>query len=150
MRTIREVMTPNPVCCPADATIQVVAEKMRQEDTGFIPLVDTATGKVCGVITDRDLAVRALYDGADPFRATAREYCSENLATIGPGASLEAAIHVMEDRHVRRLIVMDDGQAIGVVSLGDLAETTPKLAEEVLVAISKSPKTLAHKKRLAS
>lgn len=150
MRTIRDVMTPNPVCCPADATIQVVAEKMRLEDTGFIPLVDTKTGKLCGVITDRDLAVRAVYDGADPFRATARDYCSENLATIAPDAKVEDAIHVMEDRHVRRLIVMVDGRPVGVVSLGDLAETAPKLAEEVLVEISKSPKTLAHHKKLAS
>ena len=150
MRTIREVMTPNPVCCPADATIQVVAERMREEDTGFIPLVDTATGKLCGVVTDRDLAVRALADGADPFRATARTYCSENLATIAPDASLEAAIHVMEDRHVRRLIVMERGLPIGVVSLGDLAETSPRHAEEVLVELSKSPKTLAHSRHLAA
>ena len=144
MRAVRDVMTPNPMVCPADATLQVVAEKMRDEDTGFMPLVDTTTGKLCGVVTDRDLAVRAVADGADPYRATARAYSSENLAIVAPGATLEEAIRIMADRQVRRLLVMDEGRAVGVVSLGDLALTTPRQAEAVLVELSKSPRTLSH------
>lgn len=142
MTTIKEVMTSNPTCCAADATLQEVARKMIAEDTGFIPLLDN--GKVCGVITDRDIVVRAVAKGLDPTKTRASDFCSMNLEWVTQDMSIEDAIQHMEDRKIRRLLVCDGLEPIGVVSLGDLAECKRDAAEVVLVEVSKSTKTLAH------
>lgn len=142
MTKIREVMTSNLVSCNADATLQEVAQKMLDEDTGFMPLVDD--DRIIGVITDRDIVVRATATGLDPKTTKAGEYGTGGAACVQADTPVEEAIKVMENLKVRRLLVIEGERPIGVVSLGDLAECTPQQAEEVLVEVSKSPKTLAH------
>lgn len=142
MTKIREVMTSDLVSCSADATLQEVAQKMLAEDTGFMPLV--ADGCLIGVITDRDIVVRATANGIDPKTARSGEYGTGQAACIPVDSDVEVASKLMENLKVRRLIVTEGNRPIGVVSLGDLAECTPQQAEEVLVEVSKSAKTLAH------
>ena len=145
MTKIREVMTSDLVSCNADATLQEVAQKMLDEDTGFMPLV--AEGCLIGVITDRDIVVRSTANGIDPKTAKAGEYGTGGAACIPADANVEEASKLMENLKVRRLLVMEGERPIGVVSLGDLAECTPQQAEEVLVEVSKSAKTLAHSQK---
>ena len=142
MTTVRDVMTANPCTCSAHATLQEVARKMLDEDVGFIPLMDK--GRIAGVITDRDLAVRATAKGVDPRKARAIAFGTERAETAAADADVDEAIRLMEHWQIRRLLVVEGERPLGVVSLGDLAEATPRQAEEVLVEVSKSPRTLAH------
>jgi CBS domain-containing protein len=142
MTTIRDVMTAQPTFVSPDATLATVARKMLEADTGLMPIMDGP--RLCGVITDRDIAVRAIAKGADPTITVARDFCTPEVDTIAPEADVEDGIAIMEDHQIRRLVVMDGGRLVGVVSLGDLAETLPDAAEDVLVEVSKSAKTLAH------
>jgi CBS domain-containing protein len=142
MTTIRDVMTAQPTFVSPDATLATVARKMLAADTGLMPIMDGPT--LCGVITDRDIVVRAIAKGADPTITVAKDFCTKEVATIAPDADIEDGIALMEEHLIRRLVVMDGGRLVGVVSLGDLAETLPDAAEDVLVEVSKSAKTLAH------
>ncbi len=146
MTRICDVMTPNPITCGSDATLQEIAQKMLDEDTGFIPLVEN--GCVCGVITDRDIAVRATAQGVDPTTTKAIDFATCGVICVLLSADVDEAIKVMERAKIRRLLVVDGNRPVGVVSLGDLAECTPKQAEEVLVEVSRSPRTLAHATRM--
>jgi CBS domain-containing protein len=142
MTLIRDVMTPNPTFVHPDATLATVARKMREADTGFMPIVDGT--ELCGVITDRDIVVRAIAQGADPTITIARDFCTKEVETVSPDTDLTEAVNAMEARKIRRLLVWEGQRLVGVVSLGDLAETVPDDAEDVLVEVSKSAKTLAH------
>jgi CBS domain-containing protein len=72
------------------------------------------------------------------------DFCSREVVTVAPEMPVADAVKLMERRRVRRLPVVSEGRLVGMVSLGDLAECSPRRAEEVLVEISKSPSTLAH------
>lgn len=141
-RTVRMAMTPSPVCVGTGTTLQEAARRMQEADTGLLPVLDG--NRLVGVITDRDMVVRAIALGVDPRTATVGEFQSRHVCTIGPDATCHEAVKQMEKHGIRRLLVADGGRLVGVLSLGDLAECVPDAAEEVLVEISKSPKTLAH------
>ncbi|MFN3429993.1 MAG: CBS domain-containing protein [Candidatus Sericytochromatia bacterium] len=142
MTTIRDVMTAQPTFVSPDATLATVARKMLDSDTGLMPIMDGP--RLCGVITDRDIVVRAIAQGADPTVTVAKDFCTTEVDTVSPDADVEAGIALMEDHRIRRLVVMDGDRLVGVVSLGDLAITFPDAAEDVLIEVSRSPKTLAH------
>jgi CBS domain-containing protein len=141
-RSVRDVMTAVPLVAAATSTLAAVARKMVAADAGLIPLVEN--GHVVGVVTDRDIAIRAVAAGVDPTRAQASEIASTPVIAIGPDEPLSAARTLMERHRVRRLLVQDGANLIGVVALGDLAECVADTAEAVLVEVSKSEKTLAH------
>ena len=145
MSIVRELMTSNPVCATSDTTLQDAARMMERADCGLLPVLENR--KLCGVISDRDIVLRAVAKGMDPKSARVGDFMSEAVFTISPEADCEIAMRTMEARQVRRLLVIDQGQLIGIVALGDLAESEPQVAEEILVEVSKSPKTMAHKQR---
>jgi CBS domain-containing protein len=78
-------------------------------------------GTVAGILTDRDIAVRAVAEGRDPDATRVREIASMNVVTLTVDQSVEDAIALVRDRDVRRVPVVQDGRAAGIVSLGDLA-----------------------------
>jgi CBS domain-containing protein len=133
---IRSVMTANPACCTRDTSLQQVARMMMDNDCGQIPVVDDA-GKPVGVITDRDIAVRAVAGGEDPARATAGDYMSSPVMTIKPDASLADCAQLMEEKQIRRVVVVDDAGSIhGIVSQADVAlagrdKTTAEIVKQV-------------------
>jgi len=118
-RTVAEVMTPNPVTLNADASVIEAAMAMRDQDIGDVIVCEGST--VCGIVTDRDLVVRALADRLDPQDVTLREICSPDLTTVRPDTQLEDAITIMRVKALRRLPVVDGNSALGVVTLGDVA-----------------------------
>jgi CBS domain-containing protein len=118
-QSIRDVMTPDPIVCPSSATVSEAARLMRERDIGDV-LVER-DGAVCGVLTDRDIAVRAVADGRDPDKTYIGDISSPDVISLPSDARVEDAIKLMRDRAVRRLPVIDAGQAVGIVSLGDLA-----------------------------
>jgi CBS domain-containing protein len=78
-------------------------------------------GSVCGVVTDRDLVVRGLAEGGDPTTTTLASVYSEDMVQVSADDTVDKAIRLMSDKAVRRIPVMEDGEIVGVVSLGDLA-----------------------------
>ena len=117
-QTIGELMTRDPVSCPPDAPIRTAAELMRDRDMGDVIVVDGA--EVHGIVTDRDIAVRAVADGLDPDTPLSR-VVSGRVVTAAPGDRIEKLVDLMREHAVRRIPVVEDGRLVGVVSIGDLA-----------------------------
>jgi CBS domain-containing protein len=118
-QTVREIMTENPVTLPRSASISEAAKRMRDDDIGDVIVMDD--GDMCGLVTDRDIVVRAVAEGADPQFTKVDEICTHELVTVGPDDSLQQAVRLMRERAVRRVPVVDGGRPVGIVSLGDLA-----------------------------
>jgi len=118
-QSIREVMTADPRTVPADATIADAAKAMAQDDIGAVLVTDQ--GRVTGIVTDRDIAVRAVAAGKDPSSTQVTEVCTADPATLTVDQSVEDAIRLVRDQNVRRIPVLQDGRPAGIVSIGDLA-----------------------------
>lgn len=143
---IRDVMTANPKLCTPETTLKDAACMMRDLDTGFIPVCEG--DRIAGVLTDRDMVVRSMCKGHDPAQAKVRDCMSQDICWIQQDQDIKDAIAIMEERKIRRMLVMDtQKRLVGVLSLGDLAETQGlrSLAEEVLSKVSESGATKAHK-----
>ena len=91
---------------------------MRDEDTGVVPLVEN--GRPVGLVTDRDIVVRAVADGSS-FDRPVRELATDNLVTAEPDMSTRDAAQLMGDNQVRRLLVCENDRLVGVASIGDIA-----------------------------
>ena len=134
-QTISQVMTANPRTIQETASIMEAAQIMREDDIGDV-IVVRADESVCGIVTDRDLVVRALAEGADPRSATLVDVCSHEVVSISSGDPVDQALPLMREHNIRRLPVIDGSRLVGIVTLGDLAvERDPKSA---LADISKS------------
>ena len=133
---IEEVMTPDPVTIPIGSSIAEAARLMREGDIGAMIVVDE-DDQVEGILTDRDIAVRAVADDRDPTQTRVGEVASTDLETLSPSSSVKDAVKLMRERSVRRLPVVDGGRPVGMVSIGDLAEELdPRSA---LADISRAP-----------
>jgi CBS domain-containing protein len=117
-------MTENPTTVEASATLVDAAKIMKQENIGDVLVVEN--GKVQGIVTDRDIVVRAIAAGDDPSHTSVREMASTDLEVLDPDDSIEDAIRKMEEAAVRRLPVVEDGKPVGIVTLGDLARVHDK------------------------
>jgi CBS domain-containing protein len=134
---VRDIMTSEGLATATlDTTLAEIAERMRDENVGAIPIVDEEE-KLAGIITDRDIVVRAIAEGEDPNECTAEEVLSEQLHTIDPDAELEDAADLMARHQIRRLPVVEDETVIGMISLGDLAvKSEEDEASDVLEDVS--------------
>ena len=118
MMKISEVMTPNPKTVKPTDDIQVAARIMRDEDAGSIPVVEG--GRVVGMVTDRDIVIRAVADG--DFDCTVEDIATDDVVATNPDMSTADAAELMSEHQIRRLPVVDsDDRLVGIVSLGDLA-----------------------------
>lgn len=116
---VREVMTSEPIALQSDVSIQEAAQQMRDCGIGDVLVLD---GKqIRGMLTDRDITVRAVADGQNPETTTVGEICSEDLVFVGPDDEADRVVEMMRLRAVRRVPVIDGVRAIGVVSIGDMA-----------------------------
>ncbi len=115
---VREVMTPNPVTLQASVPVMEAAKVMSQHNMGDV--IVQQDGKICGIVTDRDIVVHALAEGKDPKTTTLDSICSQKLTTISPDQTTAEAVRLMRERSIRRLPVVEDGKVLGIVSLGDL------------------------------
>jgi CBS domain-containing protein len=135
---IDEIMTPKMESIEPDDTIMEAACMMRDLNIGSLTVMDG--GELVGVITDRDICCRAVSEGKTPSTTMVRHIMSTDVAYCFGDQDIADAAHAMEDKHVRRLAVLDrDKHAVGFVSVDDLARYSHDLAGEVLEAA-----TLAH------
>jgi CBS domain-containing protein len=114
---IRDVMTPNPRTVAPNDTIQNAAQIMRDEDTGVVPVVDN--GRPVGVVTDRDIVVRAV--AAGQLNRPVRDIVTSAIVSATPDMSTREAAQLMREHQIRRLPVIEGERLVGIVSLGDLA-----------------------------
>lgn len=135
---VSEIMTIDLVMISPDATIVEAAQTMRANDVGSVFVAEG--DEIVGLVTDRDLVVRVLANGLDPVATSVAEALSAELVCIPPSSVLDDVDTLMRDRAVRRLpVVSHDGQAFGIVSLGDLARAQdPDSALAVISASSPS------------
>ena len=113
-----------------------IARTMKQEDIGFMPVVD---GEVLiGVITDRDIVTSCIAEGHDPRGETAEHLMKREVTTIGPDEELEDAGRMMEREQIRRLPVVENGRLVGVLSHGNLVQATKnKIAERATEGVTR-------------
>ncbi len=116
---IREGMTPNPITLPATSSAIEAARAMRDSDIGDIVVLDGQ--QICGIVTDRDIVIRAVSEGLDPASTPLTEICSRELTTLSPQDSVDDAVRLMRDKAIRRLPVVENKRPVGIVSIGDLA-----------------------------
>jgi CBS domain-containing protein len=104
----------------ATASIRDAAKEMKDNSIGVV--VVEAGGKVCGIVTDRDIVVRCVAANEDIDSTMLGSICSQDLVTLSPRDSVDKAIQLMKEEAIRRIPVVDNGKAVGIVSLGDLAQ----------------------------
>jgi CBS domain-containing protein len=135
--TLRDIMTTDVHVIAPDATIQAAARLMQNYDIGSVPVCDGT--RLQGVITDRDIAIRAVAEARDPLVVLVRDIMTPDVVYGTEDQSVEEAARLMEREQIRRLVVLDaDKNLVGVVALGDLATKTrdDSLAGGALEAIS--------------
>ena len=118
MTKVRDVMTAEPIVLQQDQSIADAAQAMRDASVGAVLVVDG--DKLCGLVTDRDIVVRAVAESALPDSPVG-QVVSPDLVAVGADDETADAARVMQDNAVRRLPVLDDGRIVGIVSIGDLA-----------------------------
>ena len=134
---ITEVMTRNPETIRPDATIREAARKMLDADTGSLPVDDGA--RIIGMITDRDIAVRAVAEGRGPDTSV-RDVMSERPLFAWEDQEVEEVALIMGNAQVRRFPVLSRGERlVGVVSLGDLARSAADDSAEVVLSGVSAP-----------
>jgi CBS domain-containing protein len=133
-KSIKDAMTTKPASLPASATVADAAQQMRELDIGDV-LVEQE-GRLAGIVTDRDIVVRAIAEGRD-VTSKLGDIVSSEVVSITPAESADDAIRLMRERALRRVPVVENGRPVGIVSLGDLAgERDP---HSVLGEISSAP-----------
>jgi CBS domain-containing protein len=131
--TVREIMTPNPISLSKEASVVDAAKEMKMNDIGDVIVQDD--GKICGIVTDRDIVVRAVAEGHAEKKLG--EICSGQLVSLKPDDKIEDAVKLMREHAVRRLPVVENDKCVGIVSLGDLA--IEKDSRSALGEISRAP-----------
>jgi len=117
--TVREVMTVDPITVRQGDPLTEAARLMRDADVGAVVVVDK--DRVFGVITDRDITVRAVAEEIDPRAARVGDIVTHDLVAVSPDDDMDTAVELMRTHAVRRLPVLDGERLVGVVALGDLA-----------------------------
>lgn len=132
---VRDVMTTPVIGLAATASLVEAARHMRMSDIGDVLVLDGDS--VCGILTDRDIVVRAVAADLDPAITPVADIATPNPIVIASDQPAAAAVQIMRDGALRRLPVCEEGHLVGVVSLGDLA--TERDPESALADISAAP-----------
>lgn len=119
MLRARDLMTGGLITCPPETPVAEVAKLMRDRDVGDVLVADD--GKLRGIVTDRDIAVRVAARERDLRETPVREYMSKHVITGEPHWKVDRLMKVMGERQIRRLPITDKGMLVGIVSMGDIA-----------------------------
>jgi CBS domain-containing protein len=133
---VKEMMHKGVEWVPPDTPITSIAKKMKQYDIGSIPVGEN--DRLVGMVTDRDITVRALTNGKDVSKLTARDVMTKGVIWCRDSDSAAEAARLMETEHIRRLPVIDEKKRmVGMLSLGDISHAaSQRTAAEALKAVS--------------
>ena len=132
---VKELMTERPVTLGTEASLAEAAKLMRDRGIGDVIVVEGESAT--GIVTDRDIVIRGIAEGADPNTTRLGQVVTGELASVAPDDPVERAIAVMREKAIRRVPVLEGGKPIGVLSLGDLA--IERNERSVLADISEEP-----------
>ena len=142
MTTCRDVMTTNPTCATPSESVQHVANLMKNENVGPIPVVESHDSKkLVGIVTDRDLVLKVLAEGRNPQEMKVQDVMSLNPITCRENDSIDRAMEAMSQHQVRRIpIVNDRSEIVGIIAQADIATRIerPNKTADVVEEISKS------------
>jgi CBS domain-containing protein len=131
---VREVMHSNPVTLEAETKLLDAVEVMLNKDVGDVAVCEGGSGKVCGIVSDWEIATGVLSNDLDPAASTLDAICQRDQPAVSPDAETSEAEELMRQRSMRRLAVKEDGVLLGIVALCDVAagsaEGTRKDPEE--------------------
>jgi len=130
-----DVMTPDPVICSSTDTVLDAARQMRDRHIGDVLV--THDGQLCGIVTDRDIVVKAVAESAGSTSAPLGDICGNTVHSVAPDTPVEEVIQMMEDKAIRRVPVLDGAKPVGIISIGDLAVQRDR--ESALGGISAAP-----------
>ncbi|HEX9492152.1 MAG TPA: CBS domain-containing protein [Thermoanaerobaculia bacterium] len=136
----RDVMTPNPASVSDKDSIKRVAEIMKREDAGVVPVVDGR--KIIGIITDRDIVVRLVAEGKDPANARVNEAMSKKVRTVNEDTPVKEVLELMSSEQIRRVPVTNaNNELVGIVSIGDIASESKETVKvgRTVEEISEAP-----------
>lgn len=131
-----DIMTPNVISVSEETTLTEASRLMKNRDVGV--LVVMKTNKPSGLISDRDIVIRAISEGVDPNSAHVRQFMTSGCVTCEKNTSVEDVAELMKEKAVRRILVVDrDNRPVGIISIGDVAARShdQKLTGEVMEEI---------------
>ncbi|MBF9046501.1 CBS domain-containing protein [Rhodobacterales bacterium LSUCC0031] len=133
---IANAMHPKATWASADTSVAEIAKMMEKDDIGAVPI--GKDDRLIGMVTDRDIALRVVAKGRDPAKTTAEKIMTKGIVWCRSSSTVEDAIHLMEQKKIRRLAVIDDNKRlVGMLSLGDIAHAVSRsLSGEVLQAVA--------------
>ncbi|MGH7767265.1 MAG: CBS domain-containing protein [Candidatus Binatia bacterium] len=138
---IAEIMTRDPEIIRPDTVLKQAAETMKRLDVGLLPVCDGR--RLVGMLSDRDITIRATAAGLDPAKTRAEQVMTKEVAYCFEDKEVDEAVKLMEKKQIRRLPIVDkEKRLVGVISLGDVAVRTgdPELAGEAVTEVSKPAK----------
>ncbi|MFA5837780.1 MAG: CBS domain-containing protein [Bellilinea sp.] len=142
MHTCETVMTKNPICCQPSDSVMKVAQWMKRENIGSIPVIENdETRKLVGIVTDRDLALKIVGQGSDPKSVQVEEVMTYKLVTCRPEDDIQRALDKMSEHQLRRIpIVNEDNKILGIISQADVATRVnqPEKTAEIVKDISQT------------
>lgn len=117
---VRDVMTRDPVTLASTETLAAAAKQMRDAEVGVVVVTDHDS--VAGLVTDRDIVVRGIAEDLDPFTTALITCCATpDVVTVTPDDAVDHAVRLMREHAVRRLLVVEGGKPVAIVSIGDFA-----------------------------
>ena len=140
MKKCNEAMTKTPLCCLPSDTVSSVAELMKNKGIGSIPVIENEqTGKLVGIVTDRDLTLKIVADGLDAKSTKVDAVMTRKVVTCRPENDLQKVLDAMSEHQLRRIpIVDDDNKILGIIAQADVAIRFdhPKRTAAMVKAIS--------------
>ena len=117
---VKDIMTQNVVTVGPEESVEVAARSLAQYNIGILPVCGNG-GKLCGMVTDRDLVTRCMAANLDPAKTAVRDVMTGQVIAAQPDMDVGVAAHLMGRKQVRRLPVVENGKLCGMISLGDMA-----------------------------
>lgn len=136
---VRDIMTKQPVHINPSESAEVAARTLTHYNIGALPVCGN-DGKLCGMVTDRDLVIRCMASGRTPEKTAVRDVMTNSVLYVQPDMEVGVAAYLMGRQQIRRLPVVENGQLCGMLSLGDLAkwEESAMDAADALTDISEN------------
>ena len=139
MKKCSEVMTKDPVCCLANDSVEKAAQILKRENIGAVPVIETEqSGRLVGIVTDRDLALKVIAAGLDPKTTNVNTVMTHEVVTCRPDDDVQNALNAMAGHQLRRIPVVDDeNRIVGIISHADVAtrvnrpEKTADMVKEI-------------------
>jgi CBS domain-containing protein len=139
---VKDLMSTNISVVDINTPVSEVAKTMKTQNIGSVPVCNN--GKVVGILTDRDIVIREIAEGKNTMASKAEDVMTKEVSTVSSSSDIHEAAKLMSDRQIRRLPVVDNGNLVGMLAIGDIAVRNKLVdnAGEALGQISESTHTL--------